>query len=301
MGLVGDSRKILWAERRVMNIVLGFPRSSLPGFILNSLEAQNKRLWWVKLRVTSIWQGCGAADELSLTDVADVTGDTKLQRSGRFLPREADPFCSWRRFRWWISSRSPGGTWQTWAAWLSPAGCVSIPCRSSDRTGLRWCWSRNTRPGTQVEGRPGISQRTTARWLRVRRGGGSARPGQGPSCPCPCQALHPRLASQDPLHFTGSTWSLDRPAEVLPPPCDTNHREIGGRKKKPKTAGFARLDHDHGSSPSSSVSQGTEKESIPCFIDVWGSFSVTAGLAERDQDLWVRAGSASSPPSLEIQ
>lgn len=124
------------------------------------------------------------------------------------LPTEVNPFWLWKRFQWWISSRSPEGTLQTSTSSLSPLDCVSIPCRSSDRRGLRWCWSHNIRPGTPVEQHPSIFQTTTVRWLRVHRGDGSVRPGLRSSCLCPCQALHPRLASQDLFNFRWRSPSL---------------------------------------------------------------------------------------------
>lgn len=218
MGLVGDSRKILSRKESHAHNTRICTEQSPRSFVRNCVHFEKSGGSKQKTvmseiacneHMTGMWLRCSSSSAWQMLQMWQVI--TSCREGGHFLPREAGPFWSWRRFRWWISSRSPGGTWQTWASSLSPAGCVSIPCRSSDRTGLRWYWSRNTRPGTQVEGRPGISQTTTARWLRVRRGGCSVRPGQGPSCLCPCQALHPRLASQDPFHFTGSTWPLDRP------------------------------------------------------------------------------------------
>lgn len=129
--------------------------------------------------------------------------DDHNRRCVKLSPRAANPSWLWKPSEWWIPSRSLGGTWQTWASSLSPVCCVSIPCRSPDRTEPRWCWSRSIRPGTPAEEHPGIFQTTTAHSLRVHPGVGSVRPG----LEAPCPALHPRLAWQDPLDFTGSTWS----------------------------------------------------------------------------------------------
>lgn len=124
----------------------------------------------------------------------------------QYSPREANLFWLWKPFEWWIPSRSPGGTWQTWASSLSLVARVSIPCRSPDRIEQCWRWGRNIRPGTLVAEHPGISQTTTAHSLRVHPGVGSLRPGL--EAPCRCPALHPRLAWQDPTSLPRSGLQL---------------------------------------------------------------------------------------------
>lgn len=158
-----------------------------------------------------------------------------------FLPREVNPFWFWTPSQWWIPSRSPEDTWQTWASSLSPVDCVSIPCRLSDRRGSHRCWSHNIQPGTRVEAHPGIFQKTIAHSLRVLREAGSVR------SRLQCPALHPRVASQDPFDFTGSTCASA--SSLLRLSDERQWRVTAIVLREPSrddrsTAGFAQLNHD---------------------------------------------------------
>lgn len=117
--------------------------------------------------------------------------------SARVLPTEVNPSWLGKPSAWWIPSRSPGGTWQTWVSSPSQCGRASILCRAWAPAAPGWCWSRSTRPGRRAAARPGISRTTTARLLRVPPG----------------EPLRPRLAWWwGPVEFQPNrTWPSTSP------------------------------------------------------------------------------------------
>lgn len=158
------------------------------GKFLTLMQSSSEALHSTRLRPAR----CGRCDRQRTAE--KERGRRWASRGWRYsyLPTEVIPFWFGKPSQWWIPSRSPGDTWQTWASSPSPGDCVSIPCRSSDPTGQHWCWSHSIRPGTPAESHTGISQKTTAHPLRVHRGPGSVRPELQPPCLRSCPALRPR-------------------------------------------------------------------------------------------------------------
>lgn len=181
-------------------------------------------------QASRLWKASRCDMELVPEQMCETTRAAELRipvpRQG-FLPREEDPaWLSWRS-RWWTPSRSPGDTWPTWLSSFCPADRASIPCRAWGRRAPRWCCTRSSRPGRRAAGRPGICRRTTARWRRAPRSGGSADREPWTSHLGPGRAVQRRRASRwSKIRST----SLARSGHPLP---ELRHREAATTEDPP--------------------------------------------------------------------